>query len=226
MAGIDSQTEAAFAAASGWSKQILALSTGILTLTISLGETLFGDLSDWQKRWLWISWGLYLLSLVCGVWMLSALTGTMGQTTVPAARDIYDRSNKVPALAQAASFLLATLAIVIFGISAVGNPDKPPDMESSAAHMAPLALDSSTGFVLNFTFDRETRPVAPQRLFSVSDGDTPSILQPVRMVSIDTPEKKHYAGRPAGSGHGACKIPIGPHGGPRCQVTTSKERSS
>ncbi|MEJ7792398.1 MAG: hypothetical protein WKF65_10555 [Gaiellaceae bacterium] len=49
--------------------------------------------------------------------------------------------------------------------------------------------------MLNFDFDRETRPAAAQRLFSVSDGDTPSILQPVRMVSIDTPEKKHYAGR-------------------------------
>jgi endonuclease YncB( thermonuclease family) len=49
--------------------------------------------------------------------------------------------------------------------------------------------------VLNFNFDRVGRPAAPQRLFSVSDGDTPSILQPVRMVSTDTPEKKHYAGR-------------------------------
>jgi len=49
--------------------------------------------------------------------------------------------------------------------------------------------------MLTFDFDRESRPSAPQRLYSVSDGDTPSILQPVRMVSIDTPEKKHYAGR-------------------------------
>jgi endonuclease YncB( thermonuclease family) len=48
---------------------------------------------------------------------------------------------------------------------------------------------------LDFNFDRELRPASAQRLFSVSDGDTPNILQPVRMVSIDTPEKKHYAGR-------------------------------
>jgi len=50
--------------------------------------------------------------------------------------------------------------------------------------------------MLSFDFDRQLRPASAQRLFSVSDGDTPSILQPVRMVSIDTPEKKHYAGRP------------------------------
>lgn len=50
--------------------------------------------------------------------------------------------------------------------------------------------------MLRFNFDRALRPAAPQRLFTVSDGDTPSILQPVRMVSTDTPEKAHYAGRP------------------------------
>jgi hypothetical protein len=44
--------------------------------------------------------------------------------------------------------------------------------------------------------DRDQRPAAAQRLFSVSDGDTPAILQPVWMVSTDTPEKTHYAGRP------------------------------
>jgi len=50
--------------------------------------------------------------------------------------------------------------------------------------------------VLSFDFDRQLRTAAAQRLFSVTDGDTPSILQPVRMVSTDTPEKTHYAGRP------------------------------
>lgn len=49
---------------------------------------------------------------------------------------------------------------------------------------------------LSFEFERELRPAAPQRLYSVSDGDTPKILQSIRMVSIDTPEKAGYAGRP------------------------------
>lgn len=49
---------------------------------------------------------------------------------------------------------------------------------------------------LSFEFERELRPPAPQRLYSVSDGDTPKILQSIRMVSIDTPEKAGYAGRP------------------------------
>jgi endonuclease YncB( thermonuclease family) len=50
--------------------------------------------------------------------------------------------------------------------------------------------------VLSFDYERDRRPAAPQRLYNISDGDTPTIFQPVRMVSVDTPEKAHYAGRP------------------------------
>jgi hypothetical protein len=47
-----------------------------------------------------------------------------------------------------------------------------------------------------FDFPRTTRPAHPRQLSRTSDGDTPVIDQPVRMVSVDTPEKQHYAGLP------------------------------
>jgi endonuclease YncB( thermonuclease family) len=50
--------------------------------------------------------------------------------------------------------------------------------------------------MIAFDFKRQLRPAADHRLYHISDGDTPTILQPVRMVSIDTPEKAHYAGKP------------------------------
>lgn len=50
--------------------------------------------------------------------------------------------------------------------------------------------------MVEFNFERQLRPPAAHRLFSITDGDTPTILQPVRMVSADTPEKSHYAGKP------------------------------
>lgn len=50
--------------------------------------------------------------------------------------------------------------------------------------------------MLKFEFERVTRPAAPRRLSRASDGDTPVIDQPVRMVSVDTPEKAAYAGLP------------------------------
>jgi endonuclease YncB( thermonuclease family) len=47
-----------------------------------------------------------------------------------------------------------------------------------------------------FNFPRITRPAQPRQLARTSDGDTPVIDQPVRMVSVDTPEKAEYAGLP------------------------------
>lgn len=49
---------------------------------------------------------------------------------------------------------------------------------------------------LRFDFTRTTRPAAPRLLLRQSDGDTPLIEQPIRMVSCDTPEKAGYAGAP------------------------------
>ncbi|MFB4319514.1 thermonuclease family protein [Actinomadura sp. 21ATH] len=47
-----------------------------------------------------------------------------------------------------------------------------------------------------FDFPRTVRRAEPRRLIEHSDGDTPVIRQPIRMVSVDTPEKAQYAGRP------------------------------
>lgn len=48
---------------------------------------------------------------------------------------------------------------------------------------------------VDFTFTRNRRSATAKRLLRTSDGDTPVIEQPIRMVSIDTPEKAQYAGR-------------------------------
>lgn len=55
---------------------------------------------------------------------------------------------------------------------------------------------ASTPISFDFKFKRETRMAAPRKLLRHSDGDTPVIEQPIRMVSCDTPEKSGYAGRP------------------------------
>ncbi|MGD1838071.1 MAG: thermonuclease family protein [Nitrososphaeraceae archaeon] len=49
---------------------------------------------------------------------------------------------------------------------------------------------------VNFSFKRNTRSKTSKKLIRTSDGDTPIIEQPIRMVSCDTPEKSNYAGRP------------------------------
>ena len=49
---------------------------------------------------------------------------------------------------------------------------------------------------VNFKFKRNQRKPSARTLIRTSDGDTPVIDQPVRMVSCDTPEKAAYAGAP------------------------------
>ena len=49
---------------------------------------------------------------------------------------------------------------------------------------------------VDFNFKTKTSRATPKKLNRVSDGDTPVIEQPIRMVSIDTPEKAGYAGNP------------------------------
>ena len=49
---------------------------------------------------------------------------------------------------------------------------------------------------VHFNFPRNIRAATPKKLIHTSDGDTPIIEQPIRMVSCDTPEKAPYAGKP------------------------------
>lgn len=49
---------------------------------------------------------------------------------------------------------------------------------------------------VNFPAVGTSRPATRKTLHRTSDGDTPVIEQPIRMVSCDTPEKAGYAGKP------------------------------
>ncbi|MER5401314.1 hypothetical protein [Streptomyces sp. NPDC002599] len=49
--------------------------------------------------------------------------------------------------------------------------------------------------VVDLGFAGPSRPPKDYRFLSITDGDTPDIAMPVRMVSIDTPET-HYGGAP------------------------------
>lgn len=53
--------------------------------------------------------------------------------------------------------------------------------------------------VLQYVFKGYTKKPQPRALKRISDGDTPEIEQPVRMVSADTCEKSGYAGKSATS---------------------------
>jgi len=131
MAALDDQTKQAFTSASDWAKQILTLSTGIVTLTVAFADKVFGDLSDGERWTLWIAWGLYVVSIIGGVSLLSTLTGALARLPAPKAGDVYATSNRVAAFVQLGAFVAATIAIVIFGFMAAGN--EKPESDSAPA---------------------------------------------------------------------------------------------
>jgi hypothetical protein len=86
MPTMDDQTKRVFAGASDWSKQIMTLSTGILTLTVTFSDRIFGDISGAERLLLTTAWALYVVSICDGILVLTALNNTpaSGEQLVPA----------------------------------------------------------------------------------------------------------------------------------------------
>ena len=131
MATMDDQAKQAFTAASDWSKQILTLSTGIVTLTVTLADKIFGELTTAEKWTLVIAWVLYVASILGGIWVLTSLTSTLAYDRDVVARDVHQ--SHLQASAQVFPFIAATALIAVFGILSLGNQPKAAKSGSRAA---------------------------------------------------------------------------------------------
>jgi hypothetical protein len=108
-------------------KQVITLSTGVLTLTLTFAKTLAaGADSGWQLalRWSWILLGL---AVVAGFWFLLAKTGVVYENKTT---DIYDWRLRGPWLVQVVLFLLAIILIFSFGFTQFGDIPDPADGSS------------------------------------------------------------------------------------------------
>jgi hypothetical protein len=119
----------AFDFAADLTKQLITLSTGIVTITLLFSKDLTGP------RWLAVcAWVSYLLSTVFGLWALMALTGTLApltsskepevadklaSATAKSADDPLELGNNVrsPAKFQIYTFALATVLTLIYVIT-------------------------------------------------------------------------------------------------------------
>lgn len=118
---LDARTEKAFVFASDLAKQLITLATGILTVTITFGDKLGGSVKGLPRWLLGGAWTIYLLSILFGIWMLMALTGTLAPIAKsgnrPAEPAITGKNVRLPAMLQILSFLVATLLVVAFGLA-------------------------------------------------------------------------------------------------------------
>jgi hypothetical protein len=120
---MDDQAKQAFTAASDWAKQILTLSTAIVTLTATLADKFFGEVTTWEKVLLVLAWTGYLISICGGIWVLTRLAGALASET-DVKRDDVVRRAQGPADVQVWPFIAATIVIAIFGFFALGNKPK------------------------------------------------------------------------------------------------------
>jgi hypothetical protein len=128
-------TKLFFDSASDLAKQLIAVSTGVLGLSITFLKDVVKvtpGVSFGPLRWCWF---LYLTSIVCGFWTLMAVTGSIGlllqnKDSTPVIDNI-----KIPAGAQIILFIAATICLVLYGLGAIKKlaeqPKPPPKRKGS-----------------------------------------------------------------------------------------------
>jgi len=116
---MEPRIEKAFDFAQEVAKQLIALATGVVALTITFLTDVAaegaGDL--WALR---LAWVLFLVSVALGAVTLMALSGNLerphGGATTPS---IYSRNITLPASLQVLTFLAALVCTIWFGFTAL-----------------------------------------------------------------------------------------------------------
>lgn len=116
---MDEQIKLAFTFASDLSKQLITLSTGILAITIAFTKDIVKRVSAFGAFVLAAAWFFYLLSVICGIWVLMALTGTLAPLEHTISPLSLGENIRRPSAYQIFSFLIATLLIIIYGIISI-----------------------------------------------------------------------------------------------------------
>lgn len=95
--------------------QLITLSTGILALSISFSEKLIKDyinnkqlMSLLKKAWI-----CYLVSIICGIWTLMAISGTL--ISIKPHTCLINSNIVIPQSLQIITFLLSTVFIIRLG---------------------------------------------------------------------------------------------------------------
>ncbi len=125
---MDDRTKQTFQAATDALKQIMTLSTGILTLEITFLKEIIVQLPRSGYWWLGLSWVCFLLALIFGIWGLLTVTGTLGRNEENQEKEkqlsphsIYDLNIVIPTLGQLASFLIGMVFTAVFGVVLLWN---------------------------------------------------------------------------------------------------------
>lgn len=97
--------------------QLIALSTGVLALTITFASNL---MPPDRGGCIWLmkaSWVLYFVSILGGVWMLLAMTGTLCRDPEPIGHThLFSWNIRIPSFVQIIAFVLASGFALLFAL--------------------------------------------------------------------------------------------------------------
>lgn len=111
---VDDQAKLAYASVSDLTKQLITLGTGVVTLEVTFAKA-FVEKMLAKSSLLQTSWVFLMLSIVVGIWVLMALTGSLAKNSPPASADIYKPNIRLPAFIQLVLFVLGMVFTIAFG---------------------------------------------------------------------------------------------------------------
>ncbi|MEX0777543.1 MAG: hypothetical protein WD042_17700 [Phycisphaeraceae bacterium] len=115
---MDERTSNTFEFAKESTTQLIALATGVMALTITFASDL---VPEGKNNYIWLmkaSWVFYFISILGGVWMLHAMTGTLcnGPDDLRHGH-LFSCNIRLPSFVQIIAFILGTgfaLAFALF----------------------------------------------------------------------------------------------------------------
>jgi hypothetical protein len=105
-----------FDSAGDLAKQLIAVSTGILGLSITFLKDVVKETPKTPRWALRLSWIVYLLSVICGFWTLMAVTGSIERLLLDKNSPPIVQNIRLPAALQIVLFVLASACLVLYGI--------------------------------------------------------------------------------------------------------------
>jgi hypothetical protein len=119
-------------------KQLIALSTGVVTVTVAISSTVAPDAPGPAKTVLYCAWGLFAFAILAGILTLFNLTGHVGGADASGDKGVRDPAITVFAIVQIALFVLAMFGTIYFGIRAFdATPSTPCTVTSTKTQELP-----------------------------------------------------------------------------------------
>ena len=92
--------------------QLLTLATALVGVSITFAKDVRVSVTTRDRKWLFLAWIIFLVSVICGVWTLMSLTGTLAQEKV-APDAIYGSNITLPSMLQIIAFVGGIIMLIV-----------------------------------------------------------------------------------------------------------------